>query len=576
MTLSSGTRLGPYEVLAPIGAGGMGEVYRAHDPRLGRDVAIKVLPAHLSASPEVRARFEREARAISKLNHPHICTLHDIGHHDGTDYLVMELLEGETLAHRLEKGPLPLPEVLRHGVEIASALDVAHRGGIVHRDLKPGNIMLTKAGAKLMDFGLARATGLAVAAAGLAESPTVSRPLTAEGAIVGTLQYMAPEQLEGKEADARADLWALGCVLYEMATGRRAFAGTSQASLIAAVLKESPRPMVELQPLTPPALDRIVTRCLEKDPDQRWRSAGDLAFDLEGLASSTTGGARVEVPGAGRRAPTRLRERLGWAAAAMAALVAIGALVTPRLLHRTPEPQLMRFAVAGPAGVTVVTDATSTAISPDGRRIVFAGVDTAGSVRLYVRSLENLSVQVLPGTENAFMPFWSPDSRFVGFFAEGKLRKVALAGGAPEVICDASHGRGGSWNKDDVIVFAPSILGPLQRVSADGGEPVEVVRPDAARGETGLRFPRFLPDGRNFLYVSLPRRGDSFDVYAGTLDGGEPIRVMSAGSAPIYAEPGYLIFAAGDRLVAQRFDADRLQPLGDRDRAGCRSAHFGD
>jgi Tol biopolymer transport system component len=563
MILPAGTRLGPYEVLAPIGAGGMGEVYRAHDPRLGRDVAIKVLPSHLSTSPELRSRFEREARAISRLNHPHICTLHDIGHHGDTDYLVMELLEGETLAHRLEKGPLPLSDVLRYGVEIAGALDVAHRGGIVHRDLKPGNVMLTKAGAKLMDFGLARATGLPVAAAGLTESPTMSRPLTAEGAIVGTLQYMAPEQLEGREADPRSDLWALGCVLYEMATGKRAFAGASQASLIAAVLKESPAPMTELQPLTPPALERIVTRCLEKEPDERWRSAGDLAFDLEGLATSATGGAHVVVPGASRRAPTRLRERLAWSAAGVAALVAIGALVAPRLLRQVPEPQLMRFAVAGPAGVTVLTDATSAAISPDGRRLAFVGVDGAGSVRLYVRALEDLSVQPLAGTENAVMPFWSPDSRFVGFFAEGKLRKVAVSGGSPEVISDAPYGRGGSWNRDGVIVFAPSTLGPVLKVSANGGAAVQVARPDAARGETGLRFPCFLPDGRHFLYVALPRKGDSFDVYAGTLDGREPIRVMSAGSAPIYAEPGYLIFAAGDRLVAQRFDADRLQPVGD-------------
>ncbi len=337
MMLPSGTRLGPYEILGPIGAGGMGEVYRAHDPRLGRDVAIKVLPAHLSASPEVRARFEREARTISRLNHPHICTLHDIGHHDGTDFLVMELLEGETLAHRLEKGPLPLPEVLRHGVEIAGALDVAHRAGIVHRDLKPGNIMLTRAGAKLMDFGLARATGLAVAAAGLTESPTVSRPLTAEGAIVGTLQYMAPEQLEGREADARADLWALGCVLYEMATGRRAFGGTSQASLIAAVLKETPRPMVELQPLTPPALDRIVSRCLEKEPDERWRSAGDLAFDLEGLRAASGASAPAVSPGRGHSGRWRAaRVVAGFAIAA--ALVTAGFVMASRLRQHRPEP----------------------------------------------------------------------------------------------------------------------------------------------------------------------------------------------------------------------------------------------
>src|SRR5512136_3109628 len=288
MTLAQGIRLGPYEILAQLGAGGMGEVYKARDTRLDRDVAIKVLPAHLSANPEVRARFEREARAISQLNHPHICSLHDIGRQDDIDYLVMEYLEGETLAARLMKGPLPVPEVLRHGIEIANALDCAHRAGIVHRDLKAGNIMLTKGGAKLMDFGLARPTRLSSLTGAVSESPTGSRPITAEGTIVGTFQYMAPEQLEGKEADVQADLWALGCVLYEMATGKRAFEGASQASLIAAIMTTEPQPLSDLQPLAPPALERVVARCLEKDPDERFQSARDLAFDLEGMTGTAT------------------------------------------------------------------------------------------------------------------------------------------------------------------------------------------------------------------------------------------------------------------------------------------------
>jgi Tol biopolymer transport system component len=330
--LATGTTLGPYRILVPLGAGGMGEVYKAHDTRLGRHVAIKVLPAHLSASPEVRARFELEARAISQLNHPHICSLHDIGHQDGIDYLVMEYLEGETLAARLEKGQLPLAEVLRHGIEIANALDCAHRRGIVHRDLKPGNIMLTKGGAKLMDFGLARATGLTAGAGAPSESPTASRPLTAEGTIIGTFQYMAPEQLEGRDADARTDLWAFGCVLYEMATGKRAFAGTSQASLIAAVLKEEPQPMSELQPLTPPALERIARRCLEKDPDERFQSARDLAFDLEGMA-----GAGAALPGiVGAKAHWNMRR----AAMAIVGIGLAGALLAGGfLLARLTERQ---------------------------------------------------------------------------------------------------------------------------------------------------------------------------------------------------------------------------------------------
>ena len=301
MMLTPGLRLGPYEILGPLGAGGMGEVYKARDARLGREVAIKVLPAHLSANPEIRARFEREARAISQLNHPHICSLHDIGLQDDIDYLVMEYLEGETLAVRLAKGPLPVAEVLRHGIEIANALDCAHKSGIVHRDLKPGNIMLTKGGAKLMDFGLARPTRLSSVTGAVSGSPTGSCPITAEGTIVGTFQYMAPEQLEGKEADARADLWALGCVLYEMATGKRAFEGTSQASLIAAILKDHPRPISELQPLSPPALERIVKRCLEKDTDERFQSAGDLAFDFEGMTEAAPSPIVGGLAPAGRR-----------------------------------------------------------------------------------------------------------------------------------------------------------------------------------------------------------------------------------------------------------------------------------
>src|SRR5512137_1356080 len=293
MSLASGTRLGPYEILMPLGAGGMGEVYRARDTRLGRDVAIKVLPSHLSANPEVRARFEREARAISQLNHPHICSIHDIGRQDDVDYLVLEHLDGETLAARLTKGPLPVPEMLRHGIEIANALDCAHRAGIVHRDLKPGNIMLTKGGAKLMDFGLARPTRLSSVTGAISESPTGSRPITAEGTIVGTFQYMAPEQLEGKEADARADMWALGCVLYEMATGKRAFEGTSQASLIAAILDRDPTPPSQVMPLLPPTLDRVVRQCLAKDPDERIQTARDVMHELRWIAEA---GSRAGVP----------------------------------------------------------------------------------------------------------------------------------------------------------------------------------------------------------------------------------------------------------------------------------------
>jgi Tol biopolymer transport system component len=560
--LATGTTLGPYKVLALLGAGGMGEVYRARDSRLGRDVALKVLSPRLAATPEVRARFEREARTISQLNHPHICTLHDIGHHEGLDYLVMELVEGENLARRLEKGPLPVTEVLALGTQIADALDKAHRAGVVHRDLKPGNIMLTPSGVKLMDFGLARASLLTPAAGALTESPTMSRPLTAEGTIVGTFQYMAPEQLEGKEADVRADIWALGCVLYEMATGRRAFEGDSQASLIAAIMDREPPTITELKPMSPPALDHLVKRCLAKDPAERWQSARDVMHEFRWIAEV---GSQAGVPApiaALRRRRVRLASVLAIAALAVA-IVAVAALFATRRTRRPSEPVLTRFAVTAPPGGTVVNEPSSAVISPDGRKLAFTVSDSAGTIRLCIRPLDSLSAYLLPGTEDATLPFWSPDSHFVAFFTEGKLKKVPVAGGQPEVICDAPSGRGGSWSKDGVIIFAPQAMGPLLRVPQDGGEVAEVAKPDPARHETGLRFPCFLPDGRRFLYISLPRKQGSFDVYVGALDSQERRRIMGAGEAPIYAEPGYLLFARSDRLVAQRFDLSSLRPVGE-------------
>jgi Tol biopolymer transport system component len=562
--LAAGTTLGPYKILAPLGAGGMGEVYRAHDSRLGRDVAIKVLSPHLAASPEVRARFEREARTISQLNHPHICTLHDIGHQEGTDFLVMELLEGETLAHRLEKGALPVAEVLTLGTQIADALDRAHRAGVVHRDLKPGNVMLTKGGAKLMDFGLARAAGFAAAPGALTESPTVSRPLTAEGTIVGTFQYMAPEQLEGKEADARADLWALGCVLYEMATGKRAFEGKSQASLIVAIMKDEPRPVSELQPMSPPALEHLVKRCLAKDPDKRWQSAGDLARELEWVAAGGSQSGAPLASGADRRARSRGRERLLWSAALLVVVLAAAATVTvPRLLPHGPRQAVSRLSITVPEDVTLFADATASAISPDGRTLAFLATDSAGTNRIWVRPLDSLVPRELIGTENGNLPFWSPDSRLIGFFADGKLKKIPAAGGSPEVLCDARDGRGGSWSRAGVIVFAPDAVGPLFRVSASGGTPNQVTSLDSTRHETGHRWPCFLPDGRHFLFVAMPERQGNFDAYAGSLDSRDRGFIVSAGTAPTYAAPGYLLYVRNASVVAQRFDARRLSFSGE-------------
>jgi Tol biopolymer transport system component len=370
MTLSASARLGPYEIVALIGAGGMGEVYRARDTRLGRDVAIKVLSAHLSANPELRTRFEREARAISQLNHPHICTLYDIGHHEGIDYLVMECLEGETLAARLGKGPLPPAEVLRYGIEIANALDCAHRGGIVHRDLKPGNVMLTKGGTKLMDFGLARATGLAPAAGALTESRTASHPLTAEGTIVGTFQYMAPEQLEGKEADARTDLWALGCVLYEMTTGRRAFEGDSQASLIAAIMDREPPEITALKPMSPPALEHAVKRCLAKDPGERWQSARDVAHELEWITGAGAAPAAIVDKSIAGRRRMSLGALLGIGLAAV--VLAAGFFLAGRLTVRRPEsPTFTRLTFQrGSIG--------NARFTPDGKNVVYSAAWDGG------------------------------------------------------------------------------------------------------------------------------------------------------------------------------------------------------
>jgi len=561
--LSPGTKLGPYEILGPLGAGGMGEVYRARDTRLGRDVAVKVLPTHLASSPELRQRFEREARAVSSLNHPHICTLHDVGREGDTDFLVMEHMEGETLAARLERGPLPVDLLLRTGIEIADALDRAHRSGIVHRDLKPGNVMLTKTGAKLMDFGLARGASPAAGPIGaaLSQTPTVHQPLTAEGTLIGTFQYMAPEQLEGRDADARTDIFAFGATLYEMATGNKAFAGKSQASLISAIMTFEPPAITTVAPMLPPALERLVRACLAKEPDERIQTAHDVKLQLQWIrdAGSQAG---VPAPVAERR---KSRERLAWMLAGVATLsLVIGAaLVAPQLMRKPAATVAMRFAVTSPPDVTLANDVANSAISPDGRTLAYLATDAGGTGRIWLRPINSLAAQQLAGTDNATLPFWSPDSRYLGFFADGKLKKVAVADGSSEVICDAPDGRGGTWSKDGVIVFAPVAAGGLTRVSADGGEPVEVVPIDPGRQETALRFPKFLPDGKHFTFVSLPTRKGNHDVYLGTLGSAKRESLLVSAVAPVFAEPGYLILVRNGRLLAQRFDAKALKPIGE-------------
>ena len=565
MGLSSGTRLGPYEIQSPAGAGGMGEVYRARDTRLDRSVAVKILPAHLSGNAEAKQRFEREARAVSSLNHPHICTLYDVGHQDGVDYLVMEFLEGQTLAQRLTKGPLPLGEVLRCGIEICEGLEKAHRTGVVHRDLKPGNVMLTKTGAKLMDFGLAKAVGVdAVLSPGSAmtmSGPSADQPLTALGVVVGTFQYMSPEQLEGKEANARSDIFALGAVLYEMATGKRAFMGKTQASIVAAILAGEPQPISTLQPMTPPALQRVVATCLAKDPDERFQTAHDLKLQLEWIAEE---GSKAGIPEPVVKRQ-RNRERSLWIA--LAVLVAgCAALAAILLTHTKPQRSALHAYIPAPekAAFSFVGDRTAPlAISPDGKRLVFGATDLDGKQLLWVRPLDSATAIPLPGTAGATYPFWSGDSRFIGFFAEGKLKKVDATGGPAQVICDAPDGRGGSWNHEGAIVFSPTYNGPLSRVPAAGGMPVQVTELDPSQHENTHRWPQFLPDGRHFLYFTRSLQGEASATYAGSLDSKERKLIFRSRSNVVYATAGYLLFIRDGTLMAQPFDANSLTVRGD-------------
>ena len=572
MALPNGTRLGPYEIVAAAGAGGMGEVYRARDTRLDRVVAIKILPAYLSEKPESKQRFEREARTISSLQHSNICTLYDIGSQDGIDYLVMEYLEGETLADRLAKGPLAADQVLSYGVQIAEGLEKAHRGGVVHRDLKPGNVMLTKSGAKLMDFGLAKTTLAVPPASGLTAtlaSPHASHPLTAEGMVVGTFQYMSPEQVEGKEADARSDIFALGAVLYEMATGKRAFPGKSQASVVAAVLASEPKPISAVQPMSPPALDRVVKVCLAKDPDERWQTAHDVKLQLEWIAE---GGSQAGIP-APVSARRRLSQNVAWAATAICLLAAIGFGIA--WMARAPGPRRpMRVSVLAPEGNSFKP--FDVALSPDGGKLSFVATDAAGKSQLWVRPLDSLSAQPLAGTEGASQPFWSADSRSIAFFADGKLKRVEAAGGALQELADAPIPRGGTWNADGVVVFAPSAGDVLYRLPASGGTPVAVTALDTKKNEDSHRWPCFLPDGRHFVF--MVRRGGALTlatnletqeseknhgIYVGSLDSKDKVFLVTSPRRAMYVRPGYLLYVRGNNLMAQPLDERHLRLSGE-------------
>jgi serine/threonine protein kinase/Tol biopolymer transport system component len=564
MALTVGTKLGPYEIQSLLGAGGMGEVYRARDTRLDRTVAVKVLASHLSSSPELKQRMDREGRAISSLNHPNICQLYDIGSQNGTDYLVMEFLEGETLAERLRKGAMPLNEVFKVGIAVAEALAVAHRSGIVHRDLKPGNVMLTQGSAKLMDFGLAKPLGLQTAAPrsgtvppSFTAAPTLSgpsplTPLTMAGSIVGTIQYMSPEQIEGKEADARSDIFAFGAVLYEMATGKRPFSGKSQISLASSILESDPQPVSDLKPNTPPALEHVVTTCLQKNPEERFQAAQDIKLELQWIAADRLAPLVTALPSS-----SHTGERIGWAAAVVVAIV-LGAIAGIFMNRPAQSRQAIRTVIDPPPNVTLNLTGDfggPPVLSPDGASVAFAGAGADGKTALWVRPMNSLEAHRLAGTEDAIFPFWSPDGRSLGFFADSKLKTIDLNGGSPVVVCPASFGRGGTWGPDGVILFVPDTQTPVMRVSASGGNPVPVTKIDSAQ-HTSHRWPFFLPDGNHFLYLAMSHessRAANDTVYYASLDGRENRPVMRLPSNAVYSS-GFLLFAHGDRLMAQPFD----------------------
>lgn len=571
MSLPAGSRLGPYEIVAPLGAGGMGEVFRARDTRLGRTVAIKILRPELAGFTDGRARFEREARTIASLAHPHICTLHDVGEADrpnpapshespapspvSVSYLVMELLEGETLAQRLAKGPLSVEDTLTYAIQIADALACAHAQGIVHRDLKPSNIMLARSGAarpgspqaKLLDFGLARLRAEPVP--GAADLTQPASPAS-QGVVLGTLPYMAPEQLEGRDADARTDLFAFGAVVYEMATGRRAFDAPSQAGLIGAILKSDPPPIATVNPAVPPALDRIVKVCLAKNPDERWSTAHDVLLLLKDIKADARSGAEPTAVSRGDR-----HGRTAWIVAAVA-LIAAAILAARAVWPRADAP--LDFVSVLPAPDTTLTPGEAPQVSPDGRHMAFIATDKSGRTLLYVRTRGSLAVRPLPETDGATLPFWSPDSRQLGFFARGSLKTIGVSGGEPQTLASAPVPRGGTWSSEDVIVFVPYPNELPRRMPAAGGDATGVPVPESV--DERRWFPSFLPDGRHYLYLGIDvTRRTATAIRIASLDSTETTELMRSGTSAVYAEPGYLIFRRENALAAQAFDARRLR-----------------
>jgi serine/threonine-protein kinase len=551
-----GIKLGPYEVLAKLGEGGMGEVYKARDTRLDRTVAIKVLPPHVLDDPAFRARFEREARTASSLEHPNICALYDVGREGTVEYLVMQYLDGVTLAQRVARGSMPIDEALRCAAEIAGALDRAHRAGVVHRDVKPGNVMLVKTGrevsAKLLDFGLAKGAAPAGLDVSRSAAATATSPLTGRGTIVGTLPYMSPEQLEGRELDARSDIFSFGAMLYEMVTGRRPFEANSEASLIAAILDRDPPPMASIAPLAPPALERLVRKCLAKDRERRWQSAADLADELSWIAQSSG----AQQPAVARRR-SKLTAYLLWAlAAAIAAGLAIPIALT--ILKQRPAPPAgiaRQLGIALPEGVTVRRGG-GIAVSPDGQTIAFIASPPQLPAQLHVRRSNSSDVTVVNGTEGARNPFFSPDGQSIGYFVSTRLMKVSLRGGRPVLLASLPPvTRGGAWLPDDTIVVSPMQSSGLIRIDQEG-KPTPLTTVDTAAGERAHLWPALLPGG-GVLFAVL--RGATSDVDAAdiaVLDvaTGERRVVYRGGAFPRYSPTGHLLFTRGGTLQAVPFD----------------------
>jgi serine/threonine protein kinase/Tol biopolymer transport system component len=560
--LASGSRLGPYDILSPLGAGGFGEVYKARDTRLDRTVAIKILP---SADPELKARFEREAKAIAALTHPHICTLYDVGHQDGTDYLVMEYLEGETLDKKIARGPVKIDDALKIGIEISEALDKAHRAGIVHRDLKPANVMLTKSGVKLLDFGLAKLKSRSLTVTGFSVAATqATSPVTSQGTILGTLHYMSPEQIEGREADPRSDIFAFGCLLYQMASAKLPFNGPSPTSVMAAILEREPPTISSLHIRTPRSLDHVLSRCLAKDPDQRWQSALDLKAELEWIIESGTVATPFSAPG-----HSPWREWTGWIAAVLLlgaalffAALFFGARPSSPSWSGDPisvpvfPPEKTAFSALGNTTVNV----PSFALSPDGHTLVFVAEAPGARPMLWLRSMDRVDARQLAGTEGAQDPMWSPDSRWIAFDADGKLKKIPAAGGAVQIITQTGADfRGGTWGPEDTILFGMG-AGPILRVDSAGGTPTTVTTIDTSRQEGSHRHPQMLPDGHHFLYAIWA--GGQSGVFAASLDDKTKKLLVRGYTTAVYASPGYLLFVDGDTLLGQIFDAKRLELKG--------------